>query len=125
TDVTILGGFYDEAASPLSATVLASEFGSEFAAAFAAGQALAPARVPEPAALAGLSLTTLCLMRRRRRKPLTPLRSRGLAVDALPARGEGRRGAPFRRAILDTALPAMRRCISIRGRLRESLSHLR
>ena len=38
SDVTLLGAFYDESATPVSAAELTQRYGAEFAAAFEAGQ---------------------------------------------------------------------------------------
>ena len=69
SDVTLLGAFYDESATPLSAATLTARYGAEFAAAFAAGQAMA---VPEPASVILLALASAALAPRRFRKHTKP-----------------------------------------------------
>ncbi len=68
-DVTVLGALYNPTAPPLSANQLTAQFGSEFAAAFERGRAIAASRaaVPEPSTITLLGMTSISLLRRRRR----------------------------------------------------------
>ena len=70
-EVTILGGFYNEAGGFLSAATLTAKYGTEFAAAFEAGRAMA---VPEPGAfILAMGITCVAAMFMRRARPSLPV----------------------------------------------------